>query len=112
MLSQVAGYGIRLEPRAGETDVAVGARGGKATKRPANAPHLLPFVRVVRYRVRPQKTARHSTARRRLPEDEQIEARVVELLEQVLDRPVRLELEPQPGEAVAGARRAFRHARE
>lgn len=43
--------------------------------------------------------------RRRLPDDEQVELRVVELLEQILDGAVRLKPEPQPREAIASARR-------
>ena len=53
---------------------------------------------------------RHFLGRRLLPEHDQVEPRVVEFLEQVLDRPVRLQLEPQPREAIARARRAVGQA--
>ena len=48
------------------------------------------------------------SARRRLPDHDQVELGVVEFLEQILDRAVRAELEPQPREAIARARRAIR----
>ncbi len=45
-----------------------------------------------------------SLGRRRLPDYDQVESRVVEFPEQILDRSIGPELEQQPGKAIARAR--------
>src|SRR5258708_5623820 len=54
--------------------------------------------------------ARQPAWGRVLPDHDQIESRVVEFCEQVFGGTMRLELESQPGETVAGARRSTRQA--
>ncbi len=98
-----------VEPSALESDVPVGTQ--QVERRPPD-PRARQFVcvgAVVRYRNHAHQIGARERrqARRRLSEHQQIEAAVVELLEQVLDRAVRAHSQPKPGEAVPRRRRAL-----
>src|SRR4051794_35047047 len=54
--------------------------------------------------------ARYPGGTIRLAEQKQVEARVVQLLEQILHRTIRLQLEAEPGKAIAGNRCAVRQS--
>ncbi len=108
---QVPCDGIRFQASPGEPDVAV--RTQQIERRPQD-PHpreLLGVVRIVGNHVGAQQLAEFGCFLRwrGLPDDDQVVARVVELLEQVFDRAVRLEPEPQPRKTIARARRAVGH---
>src|SRR6266496_2929048 len=113
-LSEISVYGLRVEARSGEPDVAVRTQQIESRPRDPHAGELLRVVRLVGDHVDAQKLAESQRfARRRgLPDDDQVVARVIELLEQVFDRAVRLEPEPQPGKTIARARRAVGQPRQ
>src|SRR6266851_5374686 len=111
---QVPDDGIRLRASPGEPDVAV--RTQQIERRPQD-PHpreLLGVVRIVGNQVGAQQLAEFGCflRGRGLPDDDQVVAGVVKLLEQVFDRAVRLEPEPQPRKTIARARRAVGLARQ
>src|SRR5439155_1839590 len=111
---QVPGDGSRFQASPGEPDVAVRTQQIESRSRDPHACELSGVVRFVGNHVDAQKVAESQpfSRRRRLPDDDQVVARVVELLEQVFDRAVRLEPEPQPRKTIARARRAARQARQ
>src|SRR5216684_238076 len=110
---QVPDDGIRFQASPGESDVAVRTQQVESRSRDPHACELSGVVRFVGNHVEARKVAESQpfSRRRRLPDDDQVVARVVELLEQVFDRAVRLEPEPQPGKTIARARRAVGQAR-
>src|SRR6266581_1303996 len=97
---QVPGDGIRFQASPCESDVAVGTQQIESKSRDPNACELSRVVRIVGNRVDAYKVAQPFSRRRRLPDDDEVVARIVELLEQVFDRAVRLEPEPQPGKTI------------
>src|SRR5216117_1308878 len=90
---QVPGDGSRFQASPGEPDVAVRTQQVESRSRDPHACELSGVVRFVGNHVDAQKVAESQpfSRRRRLPDDDQVVARVVELLEQVFDRAVRLE---------------------
>src|SRR6267378_344367 len=111
---QVPGDGIRFQASPGEPDVAVRTQQIESRSRDPHACQLSGVVRLVGNHVDAQKVAESQgfSRRRGLPDDDEVVARVVELLEQVFDRAVRLEPEPQPRKTIARARRAAGQARQ
>ena len=55
---------------------------------------------------------RYSAWRQHLPDQDEIESLIIELGEEVLDRTVRLQLDPQPRETIAGVGRRPRKPRQ
>src|SRR6266704_5496072 len=100
---QVPGDGIRFQSSPGEPDVAVRTQQIESRPQDPHAGELLRVVRLPGDHVGAQQVAESQCffRRRGLPDDDQVVARVVELLEQVLDRAVRPQPELQPREAVA-----------
>src|SRR5882762_347267 len=111
---QVPGDGIRFQASPGEPDVAVRTQQIESRSRDPHACQLSGVGRFVGNHVDAQKIAEPQpfSRRRGLPDDDQVVARVVQLLEQVFDRAVRLEPEPQPRETIARVRRAVGQARQ
>src|SRR2546427_2619473 len=111
---QVPDDGARLQASPGEPDMAVRTQQIESRSSDPHAGELLRVVRFVGNHVDSQKVAESQpfSRRRRLPEDDQVVARVVELLEQVFDRAIRKEPEPQPRKTIARARRAAGQARQ
>src|SRR6266446_8426440 len=111
---QVPGDGIRFQASPGESDVAVRTQQIESRSRDPDACELLRVVRIVGNRVDAQTVAESQrfSRRRGLPDDDQVIAGVVELLEKVFDRAVRPEPDPQPRKTIARARRAVGQARQ
>src|SRR5256885_8787502 len=87
--------GARLQASPGEPDVAVRTQQVKRLPGDSHPGELKRVVRVVGNQLSAQQVAesRCFLRRRGLPDDDEVVARVVELLEQVFDRAVRSELE-------------------
>src|SRR5205809_199468 len=111
---QVPGDGIRFQSSPGEPDVAVRTQQIESRSRDPHAGELLRVVRIVANHVGAQQLAESQRfpRGRGLPDDDQVVASVVQLLEQIFDRAVRLEPEPQPGKTIARARRAAGQTRQ
>src|SRR2546430_16420849 len=97
---QVPGDCARLHASPGEPDVAVRTQQVKRLPGDSHPSELQRVVRVLGNRMTAQQVAesRCFLQWRGLPDDDEVVARVVQLLEQVFDRAVRPELELQPRE--------------
>ena len=98
MLRQVTRHGASAQASPGKPDMAVRTQQVKRRSSDLRAGQFPVVRRIVGNHVSAQRVAevQRPVSRERLPDHDQIEARVVESLEQVLGRPVDLELEPQP----------------
>ena len=112
-LGNVPGRCGGIQVSSGKSDMAVRTQEVERGLGDPGARELPVVGGIARYRMDAQPIAerRQPVRRRRLPDHDQIESRVVEFSEQVLGGTVRLEPEPQPRKPIAGARRGVRQAR-
>src|SRR5437899_3378456 len=113
-LGGVARDGGRLEACTAQSDMAVGTHDVERRSRDLRACQFGVVAGVGGNGVDAQHIAlvQQSFARGGLPDHDQVELRVVELLEHILDGAVGVELELEPRKAIAGARRAAGQPRQ
>src|SRR5262249_10521725 len=100
---QVAFDVRHLQARAAKPDMPVGAQQIERSLRDLDAGELGSIGGIGRNGMNAQQVSELTKCFRigRLPDHKQVEGRVVEMLEQVLDLAIRLKLEPHPWEALA-----------
>lgn len=106
MRAEVMARTAGIEPDAGKANVPVGPQQIERAPRNVRTRQFERIVRLVGNDMGVEQMAEFGCGigHRRLTEQQQIEARVIEPLVQILDLPVRPESEAQPGKAITGAR--------
>ena len=115
LLGKVAFDRRSVQVNAAKSDVAIGTQQIERWLRNLRPDQFLVVCSIGRNRMDAQKVSKIVQRSRfgcGLPDQQQVESSVVEMLEQVLGQTVRQQLEPHPREAIARGRCALRQARQ